>query len=111
MVVADVTLPFWHLATALLLWLAGYALFGRFIAPRWKVSAKLAFYLVISILLSLTAGHMALLWIIGHPLAGIAGHIAWCRRHGINWLTCRPRDRYLALRPWAARDGFASRNR
>ena len=48
----------------------------------------------------------ALIWIIGHPSLGVAGHIWWCRRHGIDWLTCEPRDRYLELRPWAKEDAF-----
>lgn len=95
-----------HLALALLLWAAGFLLFGRFIVPRWKVVGKLAFYLTVAAVLSATVGDWALLWIVGHPLLGIAGHVWWCRRHGIHWLTCRPRDRYLALRPWAAQDGF-----
>lgn len=95
-----------HLLLAAALWTAGFLLFGRFIAPRWKVVGKLAFYLGVSTLLSDTVGAWALIWIVGHPLLGIAGHVWWCHRHGIDWLTCRPRDRYLALRPWAAGDGF-----
>lgn len=90
------------LAIALLLWLAGFAIFGRFIAPRWKIPGKLAFYLGVAALLSWLAGHWSLIWIVGHPLLGIAAHIVWCRRHGIHWFTCQPRDTYLRLRPWAA---------
>ena len=32
------------LIVALALWLIGYGLFGRFIAPRWKIFGKLVFY-------------------------------------------------------------------
>jgi hypothetical protein len=95
------------LVIAMLFWMAGFAVFGRFIVPRWKVGGKLVFYLVVAVLLSRWVGHWSLVWILGHPLLGIWGHWLWCRRHGISWLTCQPRDRYLALRPWAAQDGFA----
>jgi hypothetical protein len=93
------------LVIALSLWVAGFAIFGRFIAPRWKIPGKLAFYLIVAALLSWLAGHWSLIWIVGHPLLGIAAHIAWCRRHGIHWLTCQPREVYLRLRPWAAEGG------
>jgi uncharacterized membrane protein len=96
-----------HLALASIIWIAGFLLFGRFIAPRWKVVGKLLVYLLVTAMLSRTVGHFALIWIIAHPVLGIAGHIWWCRKHGINWLTCEPREKYLALRPWAAADGFA----
>jgi len=95
---------------AVALWLTGFALFGRFIAPRWKVGGKLIFYLAVAAGLSAWVGHWSLIWIVGHPLLGIAGHVWWCRKHGINWVTCRPRDRYLELRPWAQQDGFAKKS-
>jgi hypothetical protein len=90
------------LVVAVLLWLGGFALFGRFIAPRWKIGGKLAFYLAVTALLHVAVGHWALIWVVAHPLTGIAGHAWWCRRHGIDWIRCEPRARYLALRPWAA---------
>ncbi len=95
------------LAVAVAIWPAGFAVFGRFIAPRWKVFGKLVFYLAVAALLSAWLGHWSLIWIVGHQLLGVAGHIWWCRRNEINWLNCTPRDRYLELRPWAAGDGFA----
>jgi hypothetical protein len=85
------------------IWATGYLLFGRFIAPRWKVAGKLGFYLVVVALLHRLVGSWALIWLIGHPLLGIAGHFWWCRRNGINWITCQPRDKYLALRLSVAR--------
>lgn len=96
------------LTVAVLAWLIGYALFGRFIAPRWKVIGKLTFFLVVALVLSVVVGHWSLVWIVGHPLLGIVGHAWWCRHNGIDWLTCQPRHKYLALRPWASRDGFGS---
>ena len=95
-----------YLALAAAVWGASYLLFGRFIVPRWKVAAKLGFYLAGVALLHYLTGRWALIWVIGQPALGIAGHIWWCRRNAINWITCHPRGRYLALRPWAAGDGF-----
>ena len=96
------------LGLALAIWLAGFAVFGRFIAPRWKVGGKFIIYMAVSAVLSAWIGHWSLIWIVGHQLLGVAGHVWWCRGHGINWLTCQPRVRYLELRPWAAADGFGS---
>ncbi len=95
-----------HLALAAVLWLVGFLLFGHCIAPRWKVAGKLVFYLGVAAVLSYFFGPWALAWIVGHPLLGIGGHVWWCRRHGIDWLRCEPREKYLVLRPWAAQDGF-----
>ena len=97
------------LSIAFALWLGSFVVFGRFIVPRWKVGGKLVFYLAVTALLSAWVGHWSLIWVIGHPALGISGHVWWCRTHEISWLTCEPRDRYLALRPWAAQDGFGSR--
>lgn len=97
------------LAVAVVLQTALFLIFGRFIAPRWKVGGKLVFHFVIAIALSAWVGHWSLIWIMGHPFLGVVGHIAWCRAHGINWLTCQPREKYLSLRPWAVADGFAVR--
>lgn len=94
------------LGLALALWLAGFAVFGRFVAPRWKVAGKLIFFLAVSGAFSAWVGHWSLIFIIGHPALGVGGHIWWCRRHDIDWLRCQPRDRYLELRPWASGDGF-----
>lgn len=95
-----------HLLLALIIWFGGFFVFGKFIAPRWKVAGKFIAYFAITILLSFYTGHWALIWIIGHQFLGWAGHIWWCRKHGINWITCEPRQKYLELRPWAEWDGF-----
>ena len=96
------------LVLAVAIWLAGFAVFGRFIAPRWKIWGKLIFYLGVAALLSAWLGHWSLIWIVGHQLLGIGGHMWWCRQHGISWLTCTPREKYVELRPWAAGDGFGA---
>ncbi|MEX2582342.1 MAG: hypothetical protein WD766_03665 [Gemmatimonadota bacterium] len=84
-----------------------FALFGRFVAPRWKALGKVGFYFLITWILATSLGWWSLVWIIGHPALGAYAHAFWCRKHGIDWLTCEPRDEYLRLRPWAAADGFA----
>lgn len=89
------------LAIALALWLLAFGLFGRFVAPRWKVGGKLVFYIGITAVLSYFLGHWSLVWVFGHPALGIGGHVWWCNKHGIHPITCEPRDRYLELRPWA----------
>ena len=93
------------LSSALVLWLVGFGLFGRFIVPRWKVGGKLLFYIGVTAGLSYLFGHWSLIWVIGHPALGIAGHVWWCAKNGIHPITCEPRDRYLAMRPWAREPG------
>ena len=93
------------LAIAFVLWLFGFTLFGRFVVPRWKIGGKFAFYLGVAAMLSYLIGHWSLVWIVGHPLVGIGGHVWWCSKHGIHPVTCTPRDRYLELRPWAREPG------
>lgn len=96
------------LLIALAVWLLGFALFGRFISPRWKVLGKLVFFMLVAWVLAMLVGHWSMVWILGHPLLGIGGHVWWCKRNDINWLTCSPRDKYLGLRPWANGDGFGA---
>lgn len=84
-----------------------FALFGRFVAPRWKAYGKVGFYFLITWILATSLGWWSLIWIIGHPALGVFAHSFWCRKNGIDWLTCQPRDEYLRLRPWAAADGFS----
>ena len=72
------------------------------------MGGKLLFYLGVTALLTWWVGYWAFVWIVGHQALGLWGHRWWCGRHGINWLTCQPRDRYLELRPWAAQDGFGT---
>ena len=43
--------------------------------------------------------------VIAHPIVRLAGHVRWCRKREIDWLTCEPRNRRLALRPRALHDG------
>ncbi|HAA76423.1 TPA: hypothetical protein DCE37_15015 [Candidatus Latescibacteria bacterium] len=47
--------------------------------------------------LSYAFGHYSLVFIVLHPVSGLACHIAACRKHGIDWLTCEPRELYQAF--------------
>ncbi|MCH9682145.1 MAG: hypothetical protein K0V04_11975 [Deltaproteobacteria bacterium] len=98
------------LLVALTLHVAGLAWWGRMVRPQWKLLGKTVFYLGVSAALDLWVGPWALVFIVGHPLLGLAGHVWICRTHGINVLTCEPRQRYLDLQTsWArARDADGS---
>ncbi|MEM9671492.1 MAG: hypothetical protein AAF992_02805 [Bacteroidota bacterium] len=91
---------------ALVLWVAGYLHTGRFVRPRWKQAGKLLFYLGVSALLIYWIGPYSLIFIIGHPLIGLIFHIRVCNQHGINWRSCQPREKYIALQEKWARGDF-----
>jgi hypothetical protein len=88
-----------------------YIVFGRFIEPRWKILPKIGFYMLITWIFASAVGWWSLIWIIGHPGLGIFAHAIWCRRHGIDWLRCEPRDKYLRLAPWCDANGLARADR
>jgi len=91
------------LSLTALLWSLGALHTGRFIRPRWKLPGKAVFYLTVSALLSYYAGHISLIFVIGHPTVGLLFHIRACRQNDIDWFTCEPSDRYQALHDaWAA---------
>lgn len=86
-------------------WILGYLHTGRFVRPRWKIPGKFVFYVGMSALLTYWIGHFSLLFIIGHPLTGLIFHIRVCKKHQINWKTCEPKEKYLALQEkWAKGD-------
>ncbi|MEM9492045.1 MAG: hypothetical protein AAGC55_23060 [Myxococcota bacterium] len=96
------------MAIALALWLPMALWFGRLVRPHWKVIGKAAFYFAVAYGLARAFGHWSLLFILGHPVLGLLGHLAICRKHAIDWWTCEPRERYLAAQTqWAER--FAER--
>lgn len=90
------------MVVAAALWSAMTWRYGALVRPRWKLLGKTAFYWGISLPLAWMWGHWALIFIIGQPALGFAGHLTMCWRHGINWWTCEPRERYIALQTqWA----------
>ena len=98
--------PYYLMILALGIWLIGYQFFGgRFVRPKWKQPGKLVAYLGISFLMLHWFGYYALLFIVGHQLIGMIGHVMICKKHGIDWKTSRPEEKYLALtEKWAQGD-------
>lgn len=90
---------------AIIIWFIGYFHTGRFVRPKWKIPGKFIFYIGISVALVHWFVHWSLLFIIGHQLIGLVFHVQVCKKHQINWLTCRPREKYLELQEkWAKGD-------
>lgn len=100
------TYHFYYLILAVMIWFVSYHFFGgRFIRPHWKKAGKFFAYIFISFVLLATVGHYALIFIIGHQLLGGVGHFMICKKHDINWRTCQPEDKYIALtEKWAKGD-------
>jgi hypothetical protein len=95
----------YYLISTVLIWLLGYFHNGKFVRPKWKIPGKFFFYVGVSFALVYWFKHWALLFIIGHPLIGFLFHLNICSKHSINWRTCEPRDKYLALQEkWAKGD-------
>jgi hypothetical protein len=70
---------------------------GKRAGLEWFVSAVLA----VTALLSRGPGRpWTFAWIIGLPGVGLAFHLWWCKKHGINPLTAEPKERYYELRGW-----------
>ncbi|MFY0675307.1 MAG: hypothetical protein JXQ87_18065 [Bacteroidia bacterium] len=90
---------------ALVIWIAGYLHTGKFVKPKWKIPGKFIFYVVVSWAISHWFGHWALVFVIGHPLLGLGFHINACKKNSINWVTCEPKEKYIALtEKWAKGD-------
>jgi len=83
-----------------------YLLFGKYVEPRWKVLPLIACYFLITWILAARFEWWSLVWIIGHPALGLFAHASWCANHEIDWRTCEPLDRYLALLPWGIGGGI-----
>ena len=100
------TYHYFYFLLAIAIWFLSYHYFGgKFIRPKWKKAGKLFAYLLISVVLLLSIGHYALIFIFGHQLLGGIGHIIICKKNGIDWQTCQPEERYIALtEKWAKGD-------
>ena len=100
------TYQYFYFVLAIAIWFLSYRYFGgRFIRPKWKKAGKLIAYLLISAVLLLSIGHYALIFIFGHQLLGGIGHIVICNKNGIDWRTCQPEEKYIALtEKWAKGD-------
>jgi hypothetical protein len=102
------TYHFYYLILAVIIWFLSYHFFGgRFIRPHWKKAGKFFAYISISFVLLAIIGHYALIFIIGHQLLGGVGHFMICKKHGIDWRTCQPEEKYIALTEKWARGDFS----
>ena len=89
----------------MLIWFLVFFHTGKLVRPKWKIPGKFIFYVAISWALTHWLGHWALIFILGHPLLGFIFHIVVCKKHHIDWRTCQPRDKYLALQTkWSKGD-------
>ncbi|MBX2974551.1 MAG: hypothetical protein KF721_00365 [Ignavibacteriaceae bacterium] len=97
---------FFYFILSVGVWFLSYHYFGgRFIRPQWKKVGKLFAYLIISSILILSIAHYSLIFIIGHQLLGGVGHFMICKKHGIDWKTCQPEEKYIELtEKWAKGD-------
>lgn len=71
--------------------------------PRWKRYGKLLFSVVVSVLLAAMVGWWSLIFILGHPLMGLVGHLWWCRSHGFDWKSVDPEQYRASQEAWVAR--------
>lgn len=92
---------------ASLLWIAGYFHTGRLVRPKWKIPGKYVFYVGVSVALAWWLGPWCLLFIVLHPLIGLLFHIRVCQKHGIDWRTVQPREKYMELQEKWARGDFS----
>lgn len=92
------TYQFFYIGAAALIWGAGFMICGgKHIRPKWKQSGKLISYLIFTTILLIWVGHYAVIFIIGHQMIGWVFYYKICKEHGIDWKTCEPADKYLAL--------------
>lgn len=90
---------------AVMIWFIGFFHNGKFVRPKWKIPGKFIFYVGVSFLLTHWFNHYALFFIVGHPLIGFMFHLKICKKHDINWISCEPKEKYLALQEkWAKGD-------
>jgi hypothetical protein len=101
------TYQYFYFVLAIGIWFLSYNYFGgRFIRPKWKKVGKLIAYLFISSVLLISIGHYALIFLFGHQLLGGIGHLIICKKNGIDWRTCQPEEKYLALTEKWAKGNF-----
>ena len=101
MLLNDFTYPL----LAIVIWFIGFFHAGKYVRPIWKIPGKFLFYIAISYALSYWYEQWSLIFILGHPLIGLIFHINACKKNGINWINCEPKNKYLELQEkWAKGD-------
>ena len=68
--------------------------------PAWRKIVKWVIVAGVTLGLSRLLGHWAVLVPVLGGIAGVIGHTAWCRRHGIHPFRATPRRKYYELRGW-----------
>ncbi|HVQ31688.1 MAG TPA: hypothetical protein VMV21_18965 [Vicinamibacteria bacterium] len=68
--------------------------------PAWRKVLKWAMVIGVTLTLTRFWGHWALLVPVLGGVAGVTGHVLWCRRHGIDPVRATPRRKYYELRGW-----------
>ena len=95
---------FFELFVAAALLACGQALFSQFEerTPPWRRLLKVFIFVGGTALVSWAAGRgWALAWVFGFFALGLSVHFWWTRKHGINFWTAQPRDKYYRLRGWS----------
>jgi hypothetical protein len=95
---------FVQLFVAATLMATGLILFGHFERHTaiWRRFAKLIVVCGVTALLYRFVGPVwGWIWIFGSFGLGVSVHVWLMQRHGINWLTAEPLDKYYALRGWS----------
>lgn len=101
------TFHFYYLLLAAIIWISSFRFFGgRFVRPKWKQPGKFIAYITISFVLLTMVGHYALIFIFGHQAMGGFGHYMICRKHNIDFWTCKPEDKYLEVTEKWAKGNF-----
>jgi hypothetical protein len=69
--------------------------------PAWRKALKWVMISGLTLLLSRSVGHLALLLPLGLAALGTTFHFIWCSRNGIDPVRATPRRKYYALRGWS----------
>ncbi len=75
----------------------------RLVFPPWKRFGKVVVYLSLATVLAFFFGWWSLLFILGHPALGLALHIAWCRRDGLDWQRLDAEEYRKSQEDWVRR--------
>lgn len=80
----------------------GSSVFDKFEVetPIWKKLLRWSCAAFLTILTYLFVGHWALLVFGLLSGLGLAVHVNWCRKHGIDPIAAHPREAYYRLRNW-----------
>ncbi len=90
-------------ASLFVLCVLGTSVFDRFEVetPPARKAAKWVVAAGVTVIAFAVVGHWALAGLTVFAGVGVAVHVAWCRRHGIDARTAAPRRRYYELRGWS----------